>query len=156
VGSRGLPSGKSRGAEWEVEWPRVAFRNRELEVIYVTHHRSDDGLIGEDRTHGLDVRNLCRHKFGHRGQAYRTTRPTRRREPAKAPLQRKSERGFSPSHEDPRPEGRTLECGGTPSCSREIPPSKPQKLRNERTPSRDGGGDIARRTEHHGGVVAPA
>ena len=27
VGSRGLPSGKSQGAEWEVEWPRVAFRN---------------------------------------------------------------------------------------------------------------------------------
>ena len=63
------------------------------EVIYVTRHKSDDGLIGEDRTHGLYVRNLCRHKFGHRGQAYRTTRPIRRREPAKAPLQRKSKRG---------------------------------------------------------------
>ena len=60
---------------------------------------------------------------------------------------------LSPSHEDPRPEGRTLERGSTPACSRESPPSKPQKLRNERTPSRDGGGDIARRTEHHGGVV---
>ena len=41
-----------------------------------THHKSDDGLIGENRTHGLDVRNLCRHKFGHRGQAYRTKMST--------------------------------------------------------------------------------
>ena len=29
---------------------------------------------------------------------------------------------LSPPHEDPRPEGRTLECGGTPACSRESPP----------------------------------
>ena len=29
-GSSRRARGKSRGAEWEVEWPRVAFRNREL------------------------------------------------------------------------------------------------------------------------------
>ena len=43
--------------------------------------------------------------------------------------------------------------GAPQHAAERVPLSKPQKLRNERTPSRDGGGDIARRTEHHGGVV---
>ena len=43
--------------------------------------------------------------------------------------------------------------GARQHAAERVPLSKPQKLRNERTPSRDGGGDIARRTEHHGGVV---
>eukprot|EP00964_Phaeocystis_antarctica_P018448 scaffold10201_cov75-Phaeocystis_antarctica.AAC.2 len=50
----------------------------------------------------------------------------------------------SPPHEDP--------VKGTPACSRESPPSHPQKLK-EVSPVRDGGGKFARRLEHHGGVV---
>jgi hypothetical protein len=55
-----------------------------------TAHRSDQLVIGE----GLGSGPPSRHTFGHKGLAYRTTRPIRQREPAKAPLQRKSKRGL--------------------------------------------------------------
>ena len=101
--------------------------NYDTEVTYVTRQTWRwTNWRGHERT-AHTSRNLCRNKFGHRGRAYETTRPHPAQGASKiAAAAREPAWISSPPHEDPRPKGRTVECGGTPACSRESPPWQPQ------------------------------